>query len=211
MKPAARRVEPRQHRARDGGLREPGARPRLPRPLSPASRPVNSSRTRTRFASTSCWRWASKRKGAISTTALFVSPWKTLGSSRHELALRELSDEPGGAAPRRAHRAVAAHLHLRLAERRGHEPREAHEIERAHPAELHLAAHDRVRERAAERQRRGLLVLREVEAGHEHAHRARGLVQRVEAARPQLERRLARVARDDAQRDRLGIAVAACT
>jgi hypothetical protein len=94
-------------------------------------------------------------------------------------------------ATRRAHRAVPRNLHLGLAQRRWDEAREAHLIEGAHPAELHPAAHDRVHERAPERQRRGLRIGREVEAGDEDTHAARRLAQGIEAPRPLLERRRA--------------------
>ena len=108
----------------------------------------------------------------------------------------------------RAHRPVPRHLHLRLAERRRDEAREGRLLESPHSPELYAPADDCVHERPAVGQRRGLRVLREVEAWNEEAHPVRPLAERVEASRPELERRLSRVARDDAERHRIWIAMA---
>ena len=86
---------------------------------------------------------------------------------------RAAATTPESARRPRAHRPVARHLHLRLAERGRDQALEAHLIERPHPAELGPPSDDRVHQRAPEGQRRGLRVLREVEAGDEDAHAAR--------------------------------------
>jgi hypothetical protein len=59
------------------------------------------------LASSSCCRRASKRKGEISTTALFVSPWKTLGSSRTRSI--EVPWAAVARTPRRPARTVPSH------------------------------------------------------------------------------------------------------
>ena len=187
---------------------EPGARPSRPWPLSPdlAAREQEPHQHPLREHQLLALRLEAQRRD-LEGGALGLA-LEDARQERHELALREEPRGPRRAAARGAHGAVLAHLHLGLAERRGHEPPEARELERSHAAELDAATDDRVGERAADRQGGGLVVLREVEAGDEHAHRARSLVERVEAAGPQLERRLSRVARHDAQRRRLRIAVA---
>ncbi len=89
-----------------------------------------------------------------------------------------------------AHGSVPRDPHLERAERGRHQAREAHLIERTRPGELRPAPDDRVDEGTADRQRWRLHVLREVEARDKDAHLARRLVQRVEAPRLELERRL---------------------
>jgi hypothetical protein len=155
------------------------------------------------LASSSCWRRASKRKGEISTTALFVS----LEDGReqlHEIGRGAPGRRHADAAPAGAHGAVPRDLHLRLAEGARDEAREGHLVHGADPAELDLTADDRVDERATERQRRRLRIGRELEAGNEDAHAARGLAQGIEAARAQLSVPVANP-RDDFERHRVGI------
>ena len=165
---------PAPRRTRASSTVAPGRR--CPVRSRPVSRPVKSSRNRTRRASSSCCRAALKRKGEISTTALFVSPWNTLGSS-----LTRSPATRGNASARTARRPARtvpslATSHLCLAERARNEAGESHGIQHAHPAELRPAADRGVHERPTEGQRGGLGVGGEVEAVNEDTHAARRLV-----------------------------------
>ena len=163
VEPPPRRVEPCQDLPHETLPRQRPAP--APRPLSPVRRPVNSSFTRTRSARTSCCREPSKRTGVISTTALFLSPWNTVSARRASSGGRSPGEEPrrhanaGRRAPCRPGTPPSPPCPAPRDEGPG-----SCKLEAPPPSELDPPADHRVHERPAQGQRRGLRVLREVEA-----------------------------------------------
>ena len=184
-------------------------RPRFPQPRSPGSWPAKASLTRTRRDEHELPpHGVEAKRRDLDRRRLRLAEEADAGEANHLArggtapALRERRRAMGG-----AHRPVAQDEHLRAPGPGRDEPREADAVESLHRPEVHRAADDRVDERSAQRQRLGRLFLRDVEAGHEHAHGARGLVDRVEPARAQLERHAGPRSRDLLERDRLRVAV----
>jgi hypothetical protein len=173
VQPQARRVEPRQDFARHRGL--PG-----PRHAAPAARAAALPRLASREEQ--------PHPHPPGQNQLLAPRVEAQGRDLDDRALRlpleDTRQKPSeirrgpprrnlpDRTPARTHGAVPEDLHFSLAEGARDEAGEAHPIHGADPAELHPAADDGVDQGAAEGQRCGLGVGREVEAGDENAHAA---------------------------------------